>query len=88
MKRAAAITEADILAELVAPDVPEMKRDFARAVLAVKFSAQARQRMKTLAAKNRRGTLSDQERAELDKYLRVGLFVDLMQAKARVCGRV
>jgi hypothetical protein len=84
MKRHRAVTEADILAQLVAPNEPEMNAGFAKAVLAVKFNSQARKRMRTLAAKNRRGTLSDEERTELDKYLRVGLFVDLMQAKARL----
>ena len=77
------VTEADILAELVAPEEPNLRKDFARAILGVRFSAAARRRIKTLAAKNRRATLSDNERAELEKYLRVGLFIDLMQAKAR-----
>ena len=34
--------------------------------------------------KNSKGTITDAERAEMEKYLRVGTFLDLIQAKARV----
>ena len=39
--------------------------------------------LKLLEANNR-GTIAAQEKSDLDKYLRVGQFLDLMQAKARV----
>jgi len=39
--------------------------------------------MNDLAEKARQGTLSEAERDELDRYLRVGSFLNLIQAKAR-----
>jgi hypothetical protein len=77
------LTEADIFADIVAPHKAGMRSDLARSILSLRFSGRARKRMNQLAAKNRRGTISDQERAEMDKYVRVGLFLDLMHAKAR-----
>ena len=35
-----------------------------------------------LLEKNRTGTITDSERAELEKYLRVSNFLDLMRARA------
>ena len=40
--------------------------------------------MMELADKNNRGTLSAAERQEMEKYARVGNFLDLLQAKARL----
>ena len=41
-------------------------------------------RMNELAEKNRRGELTGTEQADLDKYLRVGNFLNLLKAKALV----
>jgi len=40
--------------------------------------------MNDLAERNRQGTLTEAERQEMEKYLRVGNFLNLMQAKARL----
>ena len=40
--------------------------------------------MNELANKNRQGTLTDAERTEMEQYLGVGNFLNLMQAKARL----
>ena len=40
--------------------------------------------MSDLADRNNKGTISDTEQEELDKYLRVGSFINLVQAKARL----
>ena len=79
-----ALTEADILSDIVAPDEPTLSEEFARAVLAVRFSDRARERIRELLQKNNAGTITTDEQSDLDKYLRVGQFVDLMQAKARL----
>ena len=34
--------------------------------------------------RNNRGMITDAETSELEKYLRVGMFLDLIQAKAHV----
>jgi hypothetical protein len=79
-----ALTEADILAELIAPDEPTLSKEVAHALLAVRFKDDAADRISDLLQKNNAGTITATERAALDKYLRVGQFVDLLQAKARL----
>ncbi|EDX74593.1 hypothetical protein MC7420_6071 [Coleofasciculus chthonoplastes PCC 7420] len=39
--------------------------------------------MNELAEKNNRGLLSETERQDMEKYLRVGNFLNLLHAKAR-----
>ena len=77
------VTEADILTEVVAPGSPDLSPEAARSILALQFKPSAIQRMNELADKNNRGELTEAERAEMEKYVRVGLFLDLFQAKAR-----
>jgi len=79
-----AATEVDILAQVVSPDDPTFQHEFARALLELKFKDSAQARIRELFAKNNQGTLSEAERSLLEKYLRVGQFLDLLQAKARV----
>ena len=78
------ITEADILAHVISPDQPSLPPESARAILELKFDQTALARMNDLAEKNRADTLSEAERVEMEKYLRVGQFLNLLQAKARV----
>ena len=81
----ATITETDILDQLLTAEEPGFSPESARAILSLRFSPAAINRMNELAAKNQQGTLSDAERAALEKYLRVGNFLNVVQAKARVC---
>jgi hypothetical protein len=78
-----ALTEADILAEVVAPGEPTLPQQMARAVLTVRFSESAAETIRDLLQKNNAGTITAEEKADLEKYLRVGQFIDLLQAKAR-----
>lgn len=82
MVRTSTITEADILSEVVSPNRPGISPALALSILELRFSDRARKRIERLLEKNNRGTISDVERSELDKFLRVGQFLDLMQAKA------
>jgi hypothetical protein len=77
-------TEIDILAQMVAPEEPSLESEFARWVLGMRFGEDAQSRIRGLLDRNNRGELSEAERSLLDKYLRVGQFIDLLQAKARV----
>ena len=77
-------TEADILAEIIEPDRPGLTPESARSILALRFNPEGVRRMNELAEKNRQGTLTEGDRALMEKYLRVGTFLNLMQAKARV----
>lgn len=78
------ISEADILDELIGPDDPTFPAEAAKAILELKFSDRAKERMRELLDGNNRGELTQEQVAELDAYRRVGLVIDLMQAKARV----
>ena len=78
------LTEADILTEVVAPDQPTLPQEFARAVLSVRFNDSATEKIRELLQKNNAGTITTAEKADLEKYMRVGQFLDLLQAKARL----
>jgi hypothetical protein len=77
------ITEADILEEVVDIGQAGMPADLARAIVKLRFNQTAVRRMNELAEKNGQGTLTQPERALMEKYIRVGNFLNLMQAKAR-----
>ncbi|ETX01558.1 MAG: hypothetical protein ETSY1_06870 [Candidatus Entotheonella factor] len=79
-----ALTEADILDHVISPHRPGLPPEFARNILDLRFDQTALKRMNDLAEKNRADTLSASERAEMEKYMRVGQFLNLLQAKARV----
>jgi hypothetical protein len=77
-------TEADILSEVIAPDRAGLSPECARSMLELRFTENATKRMGELLDKNNKGTINAEEREELEKYLRVGTFLDLLQAKARL----
>ena len=56
---------------------------FARYILGLGFATEDRVRMRELAAKNRRGDISPQEREELDHYITAGDILAIWQVKAR-----
>jgi hypothetical protein len=83
MATASPITEGDILERvLAAGDVP-LPPDVARALLDLKFPPADTNRIRALLRKNGSGTIAGPERVALDKYLRVGQFLDLLHARAR-----
>lgn len=87
MVRSTTITEADILERVVSPEVDDMSPAAARTLLKWKFDAEARKRIRQLLRKNNQGTITDDERIVLEKYLRVGQFLDLVHAKAKLAIR-
>jgi len=84
MPDATTVTEADILKDVIAADQGDLTPEVARSVLRWKFTDRAVIRMNDLASRNNKGTITACEREELDKYLRVGSFINLVQAKARL----
>ena len=78
------LTEADILEKVVAPNVADLTPAAARSLLGFKFDASTTKRIRQLVQKNNRGTISADERIDLEKFLRVGQFLDLVHAKARL----
>src|SRR5688500_17724667 len=75
-------TESDILQSLVFPFDEDMDPQLARALLRIRFGREATTQINQLLRKNQRGVISAEERIVLEKYLRVGKFIDVLQAKA------
>lgn len=84
MIQKATITESDILADVMAVDRGDLTPAVARSVLRWRFSKRASSRIARLSGRGARGIITAEERQELEKYLRVGGFVNILQAKARL----
>jgi hypothetical protein len=84
MSTTSAITEADILEEIIAPSAADLPAESARSLLRLKFSGAATRKIRTLLRQNNRGDITAEDRLLLEKYLRVGRMLDLIQAKARL----
>lgn len=78
------ITEADILDEMVTPNGADFSPEGARALLALQFTPTATSRINELAEKNQCDALSPAEREEMEKFMRVGNFLSIIKAKARL----
>ena len=78
------LTEADILADVVAAGDGDLSPDVARSILRWKFPRRSVSQMNRLVQRNRRGTITALERETLERYLRVGSLLNLLQAKARL----
>lgn len=78
------MTEAEILNEVVAPDEADLSPEAARSLLALRFSPRAKRQRRRLLDRNNKGTMTPDEQDLLDRDRRVGLFLDLLQAKARL----
>jgi hypothetical protein len=78
-------TEAAIIARMIHPERADLPKDTAQAVLRLFGLDQADlDRMHDLAVKNQDDALTPAEKVELENYIRVSYFVDLMHAKARL----
>jgi hypothetical protein len=80
---ATVITETEILEQVLEPNGTGMSAEAAKALLGFRFNESAVARINELAEKNRQGTLTPAERALLERYQRVGNFLNLIHAKAR-----
>lgn len=78
------ISEIEILSDVIAPERGDIPRDVAKLLLEWRFSSRAAARMTQLADRNNRGTITEAELDELERYLRVGALINLIQAKARL----
>lgn len=76
-------TDAAILARVIRPDAADLTPDAAQALLKLRLDRADLDRIHDLLTRNQDDALTPPELAELDSYLRVSSFLDLMQAKAR-----
>ena len=75
--------DAAILARLIRPRNNDLPAPAAKAFLDIRIEGDELARLKDLLARNQDGDLSLEEKADLESYLRVSAFLDLMHAKAR-----
>ncbi len=75
--------ESDILDQVIELDTAGISPEAARGLLRFHLNAQAVARINELAEKNRLGTIAPDERTMLERYVRVGNFLNLVHAKAR-----
>ncbi|MGB9624682.1 MAG: hypothetical protein ACPMAQ_07445 [Phycisphaerae bacterium] len=78
------LTEAEILAEVIQPDRGDISPTVACEILGLRFRTETTLRIRELLASNNAGTITPGERSDLEKYLRVSQFIDLLQAKPRL----
>jgi hypothetical protein len=76
-------TEAAILTRVIRPENDDLPDEQAKALLRLKFEQSDLDRLHDLAVKNKDDALTPAEKDELEGYLRVSEFLDLMHAKAR-----
>ena len=77
-------TEAAIITRMIHPEKADLPDVAAEALLRLRFDQFDLDRMHELAVKNQGDDLTTSEKAELENYLRVSYFIDLMHAKARL----
>jgi hypothetical protein len=76
-------TEAAILSRLIHPERDDLSDEAAKALLHFDFDREDLERIHLLVTKNQDGALVPAEKTELESYLRISSFLDLMHAKAR-----
>ena len=77
-------TAAAIWSRIVKPDQATFTPELARTILKLKFDAEDHRRVEELSTKAQKGTLTAEERTELEEYIRVGNQLAVLQSKARL----
>jgi hypothetical protein len=75
--------EAAIIARLDISDRLPLSPEAAEGILAIGFSQADKERMDALAAKARKGTLTEDERAEAEAFSRISSLLGILKSKAR-----
>ena len=75
--------EAAILTRIAGQDEVAWSVAAARGILMLGFCPADKDRMHTLAAKAREGTLNSDEQAEVEAYSRIGSLLGILKSKAR-----
>jgi len=75
--------ETEIFQSLIFPFDENLDPQAARSLLRIRFDGKATKQINHLLRKNQRGLISAEERIILEKYIRMGKFIDVLQAKAR-----
>ena len=78
-----ASTDTEILSRLIRPEEGNWAEGAAETLLNIRFEKADLDRIHDLVVRNQEDSLSPEERAELEDYLRVSFLLDLMHSKAR-----
>ena len=65
-------------------DHADLNPEIARAILKIDFLPEDHRRVDELSAKAQKGTLTPEERAELEEYIRMDLKLTVLRSKARL----
>jgi hypothetical protein len=76
-------TDAAILSRLIRIDADDLSREAAQSLLGLHFDREDLDRFHDLVSRNQDDALNPAERSELESYLRISTFLDLMHARAR-----
>jgi hypothetical protein len=76
-------SESEILDQVIELDTAGISPEAVRGLLRFHLNPDAVARINELAEKNRLGTIAPEERTLLERYVRVGNFLNLVHAKAR-----
>ena len=79
--------ESDIWSRLLGPQNTMLPPQAAQAILKIDFSPIDKKRIAVLAAKARKGNLTNQEHHEIDSYGRISSFISIMKSQARAALR-
>ena len=77
-------TASAIWGRIVKPDQVTLTPEATRAILKLDFDSEDRERINQLSAKAQKGSLSPEERADLEEYVRVNAELIVLQSKARL----
>ena len=78
------LTEVDILSQVVQPSDGNIPPEIASFLLGLKFDDNTIQHMSDLALRHNQGELTTSEIQEMERYRRVGNFLNLLHAKAKL----
>ena len=76
-------SEIAIFGRLIKADKGDLSRELAQYILTFGFDEDDQARMRDLAERNQEGSLSSEEREELQNYVKVGRLLALLHSKAR-----
>ncbi len=77
-------TASAIRGRIVKPNQANLNPEIARAILKIDFTPEDHRRVDELSTKAQKGTLTPDERAELEEYVRVDLKLTVLRSKARM----
>jgi len=80
----APLIQPDLMSRLVSPQSAGWQRSVAEAVISLQFSDEDQERATELAKKNSEGTITPEEKQEMEQFMLFGRFIELMQSRARL----